>query len=254
MKKFPKIELDWAVEGLRYALDRGHVAVIVDTLRFSTAVATAVNYGFVIYPVSSRRSGVKLARKIGAQVAGRSGKAKYSISPSSYVKNRNDRNKEIVLFSPNGATCSESVRGGMIVLIGCLLNARAIAEYIYRIGRELHKDVTVIAAGEQRAMQTGQRITYDLKAAYRVFAIEDYLGAGAIIEQCRLSRTAEAQLCAQTFLSARPRLSYYLKRSFSGRYLIEHNLIQDVEHAARLNRYNVLPVIRNRRIEALVTE
>ncbi|OGC41455.1 hypothetical protein A2Y85_05890 [candidate division WOR-3 bacterium RBG_13_43_14] len=251
MKNKPRIDIDWAIEGLRYALDRGNIVVIVDTLRFSTATVTAVNNGFTIYPVSTRQSGMKLARKLGAHLAGRPGRSKYSISPHCYIKNRSDPNKEVVLFSPNGATCSESVKAGQIALIGCLLNARAIADYLYRICHELRKDATVIAAGEQRAFKTGNRITYDLKAGYRVFAIEDYLGAGAIIDQCRLSRTTEAQLCARAFSSVRSRLIFFLKSSFSGRYLVEHHLQKDIEHATKLNLYNVLPVVRARRIESI---
>ncbi len=247
----PVIDIDWAIEGLRYAMDRGNIVVIVDTLRFSTAAVTAVNNGFTIYPVSTRQSGMKLARKLGAHLAGRPGRSKYSISPHCYIKNRNDPNKKVVLFSPNGATCSESVKTGQIALIGCLLNARAVAVNLDRIGGELGKDVTIIAAGEQRALTTGRRITYDLESGYRVFAIEDYLGAGAIIAQCRLPRTAEAELCARAFSAARRRLGYFLKSSFSGRYLIGNRMRGDVEHASRLNLYEVLPVLRGRCIGRL---
>ena len=50
----PRISIDWAKDGLEYALKKGDIVVIVDTLRFSSAVVTAVAYGFTIYPVPDR--------------------------------------------------------------------------------------------------------------------------------------------------------------------------------------------------------
>ncbi len=251
MKANKVVDIDWSIEGLKYALRQGHIAVIVDTLRFSTATITAVNYGFTIYPVSCRKKGIMLAKKLGAHVAGRPGTSRYSISPRCYVNNRHDQNKKVVLFSPNGATCSEVVKKGQLALIGGLLNARAIARFLNQKSRELGKNVTIIAAGEQRAFDSGNRITYDIKSGYRVFAIEDYIGAGAIIEECGLSKTIEAKLCVQTFLSVQNRLKFFLKGSFSGRYLLRHRLKKDIDHAVKLNRYNVVPVINSGRIERL---
>jgi 2-phosphosulfolactate phosphatase len=251
MTNRPIIQLDWSIEGLKFAIRNNDIVVIVDTLRFSSAVVTAVANGFTIYPTSDKKKGAALAAKIGAEMSGRPGKAKYSISPLSYMNVSDEENKEVVLCSPNGAACSELVAQGDSAFVGCLLNALKVAEHVSKLAKETKKNVMVIAAGEQRAIDTGERIVYVLKKAYRVFAIEDYLGAGAIIFYSGLRKKPEAQVCARAFEASKNDLEGLLRDSFSGRYLVQNNLIEDVRHAAQLNSYDVIPVIRDKKITCL---
>lgn len=81
MVNTPKVKLDWHVEGLQFALEENDIVVIVDVLRFSSTVTTAIANGFIIYPVSDEEKGVKLAASIGAEMSEHSGIAKYSLSP-----------------------------------------------------------------------------------------------------------------------------------------------------------------------------
>ena len=111
--------------------------------------------------------------------------------------------------------------------------------------------MTIIAAGEQRAIDTGEKIVYVKKDAGRVFAVEDYLGCGAVIYYTSLAKNAEAEVCALAYKAAQNRLVEILLGSFSGEYLIQKNLIGDVEYAAQLNCYDVVPVIRDGKIEHL---
>jgi 2-phosphosulfolactate phosphatase len=247
----PLIHMDWGVDGVRYAVKNKEILVIVDTLRFSTAVVTAIARGFTIYPASDRVVGKKLADRLGAELAGKPGESKYTISPNSYLHAANSDEKSVVLPSPNGSACSELVGEVDIAFIGCLLNARAVAQYCQMFAQETHRTITIIAAGEQRAVDTGERIVYERKEAYRVFAIEDYLAAGAIISYMESSRSAEAQVCELSFVAARERLLELLLKSFSGRYLVENGLENDVKHAVQLNSYDVIPVIHNGKITGL---
>lgn len=245
------VQIDWAAEGVRYALKNRDIVVIVDALRFSTAVTTAVAHGFTMYPVGDREEGNKLAASIGAEMSGRPGKTKYTISPHSYLEVSPGDNRKVVLFSPNGAACTALAGADDTVFIGCFLNARAVGKLLTEIAPAQKRNVTVIAAGEQRAVNTGQRIVYDLEAAYPVFAIEDYLACGAIISYTELEKTAEAELCQVTFTSAKARLEEYLMKSFSGRYLVENGLGGDISHAARVNLYDIVPALRGRGITKL---
>jgi len=247
----PLIHMDWGVDGVRYALKNKRILVIVDTLRFSTAVVTAIAKGFTIYPASDSTVGKTAADRLGAELAGKPGESKYTISPNSYLDAANSDKKSIVLPSPNGSACSELVGEGDIAFIGCLLNALAVAQYCHRFAQEKHRAITIIAAGEQRAVDTGERIVYERKEAYRVFAVEDYLAAGAIISYMESSKSAEAQACELSFVAARERLLELLLRSFSGRYLVENGLENDVRHAAQLNSYDVIPMIHDGKITGL---
>jgi 2-phosphosulfolactate phosphatase len=246
----PLLHLAWSFEGLREALDNENIVVVVDVLRFSSAVVTAIANGFIIYPASDYKKGTDLATSIGAELSGRPDEARYSISPSSFMNATGD-DKEVILPSPNGSTCAELIREDEIGYIGCLLNAKAVGRHVSQIAFDKKKDVTVIAAGEQKAIDTGERIVYDLKSSYRVFAIEDYLGAGAIICYSVLNKSRAARACERAFKRSRDRLEKLLHISFSGKYLIQHNLKKDIEHAIQLNRYDVVPVVRAGRIERL---
>jgi len=247
-RRKPLLKLDWGIDGVRFALKEGSIVVIVDTLRFSTAVTTAVAHGFTIYPVADRKSGEALARSLGAEMSGRPGEAKYTISPLTYLNPQAGSLPEIVLYSPNGAACATLARDSDTVYIGCFLNARAVAGILSSKAVEQGRDVTVVAAGEQRAIETGERIVYDKEAAYPVFAIEDYLASGAIISHTELGRSAEADLCAMAFHAAQDRIDDLLDRSFSGRYLIENGLEEDIIHAVRHDIYDVVPIVRHERI------
>lgn len=247
----PNLHLDWGIEGMRYALKNRNITVVVDTLRFSTAVVTAVSRNFTIYPVNDWNRGRSLAESLGAHLAGRSGSARYTISPHSYLRDEHDENKNIVLFSPNGAACAAVVGKNDVACVACLLNARAAGTYITMLARKNRTDVTVIAAGEQRAVDTGERVVYEKKTAYPVFALEDYLACGAIISYSRLRKSAEAEVCQLTYECSKERLEELMLGSFSGRYLVLNDLRGDVEHAARLNLYDVIPAIKAGRIAAL---
>lgn len=246
--KVPLLNLDWGVEGVRYALKNHDLVVIVDTLRFSTAVTTAVANGFTIHPVEDRERGAMLAAALGAEMAGRPGQARYTISPRTFLDAGPGENRRVVLFSPNGAACAALVTDDDAGIVGCFLNAAAVGRFLSAAARGQGRNVTVVAAGEQRAVDTGERVVYDKKAAYPVFAVEDYLASGAIIHHADLEASAEAGLCRLAYEAARDRLEDLILDSFSGRYLVEHGLEEDILHALRHDLYDTVPVIRHGRI------
>jgi len=246
----PQAHLDWTVDGLRFALREDRIVAVADILRFSSAVTTAVANGFTVYPVADQRKVAALARRIRGLAAGRSGEARFSLSPFGYLDARDIRNKKVVLWSPNGAACASMIKKGHRAYVGCLLNARALGVHLTRIAIESGRKVTLIAAGEQQAFVNGERILYDVKSARRVFAVEDYLGCGAILSYVRLPKTPEAKVCELAFRASRRYLRKFLMGSFSGRFLQGRKLSRDVAWASQLNKYDVVPVIRAGRIEA----
>ena len=245
------INIDWGIDGLRYALKQKHIVIIVDTLRFSSAVVTAVANGFTLFPTGDPQKGVAMAPCLGAEVAGHLPGSRYSLSPRDYLEVPPGTTKKVVLISPNGAACAEIIDAGDTAYIGCFLNARSVGERVNREARGSDQGVTVIAAGEQRAIDTGERIVYDRRSSQRVFAVEDYLAAGACISFSSLERTPEAEVCAMAFAAARTKMDELLRGSFSGRYLVEHDLGGDITHAAQLNKYTVVPCVKNGAITAV---
>ncbi len=248
-----KVKLDWDTEGLQFALREKNIIVIVDTLRFSSAVTTAIENGFTIYPISDREKGKELAKSIGAEMSGRSEIARYSLSPKSFLNPAEKDNKKVVLYSANGAVCASLIKEGNITYIGCFLNAKAVAEQVEKISKAKNYDVTIIAAGEKRSIEKGETIEYlEDKIGFRkVFDVEDYLGCGAIISYINLSKTPEAKVCESAFKSSENELKQLLLESFSGRHLVQTKRKEDVEWSVQLNYYNVVPIIYKGRIEKL---
>jgi 2-phosphosulfolactate phosphatase len=80
-------------------------------------------------------------------------------------------------------------------------------------------------------------------------AIEDYLGAGAILASLAVDKSPEAQVCEAAFRGAQGRLRALLQDSISGRELRQKGWEADIEFAAQLNVCAIVPVMRQERLE-----
>lgn len=236
-----RCRLEWGRRGARVAAERGDVLVVVDILSFSSAVVTAVQHGCVIYPCAWTDDPAALASSLGAEAAvGRfdvPARGRFSLSPPTFLAVA--PGTRVVLASPNGATCSRYGRAVPHLLVGSLLNATPVAEAVARLLAAPHLNVTVLACGERWKQPNEDG---ELR-----FAIEDYLGAGAIVAglPAALSRSPEALVCEGAFRAARDHLAGILRESGSGRELVAAGFPQDVEHAANLDAYAAVPRMRS---------
>ena len=123
-----------------------------------------------------------------------------------------------MLPSPNGSTLSV-LASERTTLAGCLRNARAVARKAVGLGDR----ITVIAGGERWP-----------DGSLRP-AMEDWLGAGAVIAHLQGKRSPEAELAARSFKSALPDLDALLRGCISGQEILAKGRLRDVELAAQLN-------------------
>lgn len=240
-----RCRLEWGRDGARRAAARGDIMVVVDVLSFSTAVATAVHYGGIVYPCAYNETPEELAKVVGGEIAVRRSefpaKGRFSLSPLSFLNL--EHGTVVVLTSPNGATCSRYAREVPYLFAGALVNARAVGMAVSSLLEHMEHDVTVIAAGERWA-------EYSEDGELRV-AIEDYLGAGAIISHIAARKSPEATLCEHAFQAVEPRLRELLLECSSGLELIVKGYQGDVEHAASLDLYEHVPIMRNGRFKKM---
>jgi 2-phosphosulfolactate phosphatase len=238
-----RCHLDWGRDGVRRAAGQGDMVVVVDTLRFSTAVIAAVRRGAVIYPCGPAEDAEALALRVGAEVAAyrqdRAATHRYSLSPGSYEQVR--QGTRIVLPSPNGAACCHAGQTAPYLFVGALVNAGAVAALVSTILAETSLAVTVIACGE-RWPQAGD------DGHLRV-AIEDYLGAGAILAQIPYDASPEARICAAGFRAVKDELADLLWESVSGRELRQKGWGADVRRAVQLDSSATVPVLRHEWLE-----
>jgi 2-phosphosulfolactate phosphatase len=185
------------------ALAPADVIIVVDVFSFTTCVDVAVSRGVAILPYAWNDStAAEFARSHGAELAGRRRKVRYSLAPESYLDA--PAGLRCVLPSPNGAQVTlAAAETGAAILAGCLRNARAVAEAAQQIGSSFN----VIPAGERW-----------LDGSLRP-ALEDALGAGAILSRLPGSRSPEADAAVALFDRYRDNLLATLDRCGSGREL-----------------------------------
>lgn len=247
MPRYPRLHLDWGWRGARNAADRGSIVVIVDVLRFSSAVAAATSRGATIYPCAFEGDAQEIAKRHGAEVASRSwsGTARYSLSPRSYHKA--EAGVRVVLPSLNGAECSVRTKGASLVIAGALVNAPSVAAFIAEMLAETTDHVTVVACGERWPQPNED-------GALR-FAIEDFIGAGAILHELPGEYlSAEAQAAAAAYKGNKSRIGALLRDCASGRELVDKGLEQDVRDCAQIGAYAVVPILSEGAYRAAVID
>lgn len=238
-----RCRLEWGYRGAREAAARGDILVVVDTLRFSSAVATAIHHGVLIHPCAWADDPEELARRVGGEAAMKrrvaSSPSRFSLSPLSFLGA--EPGTRVVLASPNGATCSRFAASVPHLFVGALLNAAAVASAVSRLLDGSDRCVTLLACGERWPTPSEDG---ELR-----MAIEDYLGAGAILAGIAYDKSPEVRACEGAFQHLQGDLEAVLLACGSGRELLGKGCGEDVRHSARLNLYDSVPIMRGEAIE-----
>jgi 2-phosphosulfolactate phosphatase len=231
------LSLEWGRRGVQRAAARGDAIIAVDVLSFSTVAAIAASRGASLLPCRDASEAEALARQTGAQAApaGRS-KKRFSLSPAGCLQI--ETGSRLVLASPNGATCCGLAREAPALLVGALVNARASAEAAAHLARATGAaGIAVIACGERWAPPEPDEPGEEIR-----FALEDWLGAGAILSHLEGDKSADARAAEATFRVNQERLADLIRDCPSGRELIDRGFPEDVELAVRLNAFAAVPV------------
>lgn len=218
-----KIHVEWGARALDAGCD---IVVIVDCLSFSTATTVATAKGVRVYPFSLQGELENFATKIQVQSAQKRSLGGLSLSPASLAGLA--AGDEIILPSPNGSHLS-LYADAPIVLIGCLRNAKAVADFLNISGV---KAVQFVAAGERWQ-------DHKLRPAF-----EDWIGCGAMMSLVDGDKTPEANAAVAAYKWTEPNLLNMMKNCVSGKELLARNFEQDVEWASELSVANHVPILR----------
>ncbi|MEM7212875.1 MAG: 2-phosphosulfolactate phosphatase [Pseudomonadota bacterium] len=222
---------EWGLYGVKALLDRADAFVLVDVLSFSTCVDVACSNGAKVFPfpIHDREAAVEEAVRRNAELAGkRSDKtARFTLSAPT-LQDIPDGTR-LVLPSPNGSHISFAAKE-RTVLAGSLRNAAAVAK----------KAMEIVVDGTLAVIPAGERWS---DGSLRP-AIEDLIGAGAVISELTGSLSPEAIVARDAFNSARSCLFDRLMGSVSGVELCQRGFPQDVEIATALNVSACVPILR----------
>jgi 2-phosphosulfolactate phosphatase len=215
---------EWGING-HDCLAVADITIIVDVLSFTTCVDVAAAQRVAIIPYAWKDASAQaFARAHRAELAGSRGTSRYSLSPSSFLNAPSGL--RCVLPTPNGAVlATRAAATSAVVIAGCLRNAAAVAQAALRLGSTFN----VCPAGERWP-----------DGSLRP-AIEDWLGAGAILRHLPGEKSPEALAAIAAFECAGNGLTETIARSSSGRELIERGFAGDVELAAALDVSHHVP-------------
>ena len=212
-----QIRCEWGLRGLSELAPVSDVVIVIDVLSFTTALEIATARGAAVFPYPLKgRPAEEYAASQGARLASGDRTGGFSLSPASLLTL--PAGFRLVLPSPNGAALSYHA-DHPVVLAACLRNATAVARAVTGLGRTF----AVIPAGE--TWPSGE-----LRPA-----VEDLIGAGAVIAGLPGTRSPEADMAVACFERFRPDLAAALRVSSSGKELIARGFAQDVELAAEFD-------------------
>lgn len=222
------VRLCWGVTGLQALADEVAAVALVDVLRFTTALDVAASAGAIVgvapWPLDRADS------PDGVEMADGTGPRRLSLSPGSLVGLA--AGERIILPSANGSHISVAAAdAGVAVVGGCLRNAVAVARWLDE--RAGGGAVAVVPCGER--WPDGS-----LRAA-----VEDLLGAGAIVSHLAGERSCspEASAARAAFEAARAEIATALAESVSGRELRAKGLEDDVLFSAEVDVSECVPVL-----------
>ena len=235
-----QVNLELVARDAGKAVVRGDVVVVVDVLRCTSSIITALANGARrIRPVRT----VKEARRIHAQtprsvLAGERGGRKprgftLGNSPREFTRNAVE-GQDIVITTTSGTAALSRVMDARWVLIGALVNAQVVADAAARIGAKEGRGISLALAGKRGS-----------------FSLEDFLGAGAIIAALPargLEYSDDAYASVLAFQVAKASLTTIIQAGSHGQTLLHLGLGEDVDFCTQLNTYRIVPRFVNHHI------
>ncbi|MBB6453279.1 2-phosphosulfolactate phosphatase [Salirhabdus euzebyi] len=236
--------LEWGKRGAREARERGDIVIVVDVFSFSSTVVSALHQGAIIYPYPPELDGKAYAYQVGATyILGRKEAVNANqptLSPVTFQSTHQEQ--KFVLSSLNGAVCSWIAAKVPALLIGCLLNADAVANAAHKLHSKYQRNITVIPCGERwNDSKSGED---HLRPS-----VEDYLGAGAILSRLSGTKSPEAEVCASAFGGISHKIRDLIWNCGSGRELRLRGYDKDVEHCSQWNMYDTVPILQDGRFK-----
>ncbi|MBI2966726.1 MAG: 2-phosphosulfolactate phosphatase [Bacteroidetes bacterium] len=213
-----------------------NVVVIIDILRATSAICTALEYGAEkIIPVPTIEEAQKYkeqgylvgAERDGSPVPG----FDFGNSPFHYMTDK-IKGKAVILTTTNGTLAIEAAKKAYKVVIGSFLNYSSLCRYL----AEQKKNVLLLCAGWKNK-----------------YNLEDSLFAGAVTHELSknsfFSHISDAALSVKYLYQAARKDPYKFLRNASHRKRFARlNLKDDIKYCLQIDKTGTIPVFENQAI------
>ena len=241
-----EVSLEFIARDAGKAVSRGDLVIVIDVLRTTTSIITAMSNGAKsIIPTETLSQAYQLHRRhpnyllIGERNGCGPRGFDFGNSPQE-LTSKQIRGKNLIITTTNGTKALTGSTQAKWVLSGAFLNAAAIAKKAVDISNEQQVGVSFVLAGEEDR-----------------FSFEDFVCAGAIVEgfprsHAHLSDETLGAMAA--FKQIRSNLCENIAKGEHARRLIELGLRKDIEFSCQIDIYDVIPLYANGRIRPLKSE
>jgi len=223
-----KIDLIFRHEDFLPEHGRGRTAIVIDVLRATTSIVTAVTNGVdSLIPVMTPDEAFELREQHGHFLAGEQNGLMiegfdFGNSPLEFQKNRVE-GRTLVLCTSNGTKAIVKASIAEKILIASFLNAAAIVGHATKLGR----DIVILCSGT-----IGQR------------TLEDTVCGGMIAAALDGELTPNALEAKETYLKYKNGISRCLKDSHHGKDLIRLGFAKDLDYAAQIDITDTVPILQ----------
>ena len=244
-----RIDVFFGPAGLTASDVTGRVVVVIDVLRASTSIATALANGArAVIPVEGTEEVVTRAKAFERSEVKLAGERQMRPIPGFDLGNsprefsrENVEGKTVLLSTTNGTTAIASLQGPRDVVIGSYVNFSAVLAML-RAAVRGGTDIAILCAGRDKQ-----------------FSLEDAACAGRFAHQAMRRRTDVAvNDAAFASMLIDRRYSDNLMRLFSasahGRALSEAGYGDDLADCAAIDSYPIIPIYQDRQITKLGPE
>ncbi|UOQ78143.1 2-phosphosulfolactate phosphatase [Hymenobacter sp. 5516J-16] len=238
--RLPTLDICFSPELLPVFNLQGRVAVVVDILRATSSIVTALAQGVThLVPFSELADCQAMAAAGYLTAAERDGQQAAGVdlgnSPFGYLNGVVPvRGRGVAITTTNGTRALHLSAAAEKIVVGAFLNIGAVAEHL----RQLGKDVVIVCAGWKGN-----------------FCLEDTLFGGALAARLQAdfqTTDSDATLAAlDLWALAQPDPAAYLLKSSHVRRLNHLEAHKDMEFCMRQDEYAVVPVFRNGQITSL---
>ena len=231
------VDVEFGAKDAVRAVRRGDLIIVVDVLRCSSSVVSALANGAkAVIPAGTMKEAHELRERhsdfllVGERRGRKPKDFDLGNSPLEFVQEVVE-GRTLIMTTTSGTAALVRCRGAEHVLVGGFLNAGAVAEKAAEIVGRNRVNVSFVLACEKG-----------------LFSLEDFLCAGAIASKFPADRfvlSDKALAAVLGFEHVRGALSEYVMKSRHAKHLVELGFERDVEFSCKLDHFGVVPVFRD---------